>query len=45
MEATHLVVDVAELGIPVGMLGSLQHLGVGLQGVVEAVQDLAHPLV
>src|SRR5437764_822743 len=36
------VVDVLELGIPVGMLAPFDHLGVGLQPVPARLEQLAH---
>jgi hypothetical protein len=39
----HLEVDVAELGVPVRVLVALPGLGVGLQAVLQRVQDLGDP--
>ena len=34
--------DVAELGVAVGMLATLVHLGIGLQRVAQAMQQTQH---
>jgi hypothetical protein len=36
------VVEVTELGVAVGMLASLRHLGVGLQRIAETMQQAQH---
>ena len=41
-EGVGLVVQVVELGVTVGVLASLGHLGVGLERVAESVQQAQH---
>jgi len=38
-------VDVPELGVPVGVAGSLEHLPVRLEAVAQVVEQLRHRLV